>query len=135
IDRGGKLKMGPLWDYNQALGLSSLGTSSLGYGYETFGWNGYYMRAGHWLAWWNELDDDPKYQQAWNDRWVELREGVLSNDQLLAKIDGDAALLEEAQIRNFAKWDILGVAVYLVNGRTLTRVIWVVILMQRRWAS
>lgn len=118
IDRGGKLKMGPLWDYNQALGLSSLGTSSLGYGYETFGWNGYYMRAGHWLAWWNELDDDPKYQQAWNDRWVELREGVLSNDQLLAKIDGDAALLEEAQIRNFAKWDILGVAVYVVNGRT-----------------
>lgn len=118
IDRGGKLKMGPLWDYNQALGLSSLGTSALGYGYETFGWNGYYMRAGHWLAWWNELDDDPVYQQAWNDRWVELREGVLSTDALLAKIDGDAALLDEAQVRNFEKWDILGVAVYVVNGRT-----------------
>lgn len=118
IDRGGKLKMGPLWDYNQALGLSSLGTSALGYGYETFGWNGYYMRAGHWLAWWNELDDDPVYQQAWNDRWVELREGVLSTDALLAKIDGDAAMLEEAQVRNFEKWDILGVAVYVVNGRT-----------------
>lgn len=27
IDRSGKLKMGPLWDYNQALGLSSLGTA------------------------------------------------------------------------------------------------------------
>ena len=118
IDRGGKLKMGPLWDYNQALGLSSLGTSALGYGYETFGWNGYYMRAGHWLAWWNELDDDPVYQQAWNDRWVELREGVLSTDALLAKIDGGAAMLEEAQVRNFEKWDILGVAVYVVNGRT-----------------
>ena len=118
IDRGGKLKIGPLWDYNQALGLSSLGTSSLGYGYETFGWNGYYMRAGHWLAWWNELDDDPVYQQAWNDRWVELREGILATDQLLEKIDGDAALLDEAQVRNFDQWDILGVAVYVVNGRT-----------------
>ncbi|MDC0302580.1 CotH kinase family protein, partial [bacterium] len=73
IDRGGKLKMGPLWDYNQALGLSSLGTSALGYSYETFGWNGYYMRAGHWLAWWNDLDDDPLYQRAWDDRWVKLR--------------------------------------------------------------
>jgi hypothetical protein len=118
IDRGGKLKMGPLWDYNQALGLSSLGTSSLGYGYETFGWNGYYMRAGHWLAWWNELDDDPVYQRAWNDRWVELRESVLGTDKLLGKIDGDATLLAEAQERNFEKWDILGVAVYVVNGRT-----------------
>ncbi|MEN8737485.1 MAG: CotH kinase family protein [Akkermansiaceae bacterium] len=118
IDRGEKLKMGPLWDYNQALGLSSLGTSSLGYGYETDGWNGYYMRAGHWLAWWNELDDDPVYQQAWNDRWVELRESTLTTDALLGKIDGDAALLDEAQMRNFAKWDILGVAVYVVNGRT-----------------
>ncbi len=118
IDRGGKLKMGPLWDYNQALGLSSLGTAALGYGYETFGWNGYYMRAGHWLAWWNELDDDPEYQRAWNDRWVELRESSMSTEQLLEKIDADAVLLEEAQIRNFAKWDILGVAVYVPNGRT-----------------
>ncbi|MGJ8696583.1 MAG: CotH kinase family protein [Verrucomicrobiaceae bacterium] len=118
IDRGEKLKMGPLWDYNQALGLSSLGTSTLGYGYETDGWNGYYMRAGHWLAWWDELDDDPNYQRAWNDRWVELRESTLTTEGLLGKIDGDAALLGEAQMRNFSKWDILGVAVYVVNGRT-----------------
>lgn len=118
IDRGGKLTMGPLWDYNQALGLSSLGTASLGFGYETDGWNGYYMRAGHWLKWWNEFDDDPAYQQAWNDRWVALRESSLTTENLLAKIDDDAALLEEAQMRNFAKWDILGVAVYVVKGKT-----------------
>ena len=118
IERGGKLRMGPLWDYNQALGLSSLGTAALGNSWETFGWNGYYMRAGHWLAWWDKLDDDPNYQRAWNDRWVSLREGTLTTDQLLGRIDSVAALLEEAQIRNFEKWDILGEAVWVVNGNS-----------------
>lgn len=118
IDRGGKLKMGPLWDYNQALGLTSLAASGHGNSWDTFGWNTYYMRAGHWLAWWGKLEDDPLYQRGWNDRWVSLREGALSNIELLGHIDETAALLEEAQVRNFEKWDILGEAVWTPNGRT-----------------
>jgi len=118
IDRGGKLKMGPLWDYNQALGLSSLGAAGHGNSWETFGWNTYYMRAGHWLKWWNRLDDDPSYQRAWNDRWVELRSGALSSEKLLGRIDSIAALLQESQVRNFEKWDILGTAVWTPNGKT-----------------
>ncbi|MGC6467207.1 MAG: CotH kinase family protein [Akkermansiaceae bacterium] len=118
IDRGGKLRMGPLWDYNQALGLSSLGSASLGNSWETFGWNGYYMRAGHWLAWWGRLDDDPLYQRAWNDRWVSLREGVLAQGNLLGRIDAIAALLDESQARNFDQWDILGTAVWSPNGKS-----------------
>jgi len=118
IERGGKLKMGPLWDYNQALGLSSLGSVDLGNSWETFGWNGYYMRAGHWLAWWDKLDDDPNYQRAWNDRWVSLRESTLTTDALLGRIDSTAALLDEAQGRNFEKWDILGAVVWAPNGNS-----------------
>lgn len=118
IDRGGKLKMGPLWDYNQALGLSSLSAAGHGNSYDTFGWNTYYMRAGHWLEWWDRLEDDPNYQRAWNDRWVELRSGALSSDKLLGRIDAIAALLEESQVRNFEKWDILGTAVWTPNGKT-----------------
>lgn len=116
IERGGKLKMGPLWDYNQALGLSSLGDASLGYSWDTGGWNRFYMRANTWLGWWDRLDDDPNYQLAWNDRWVSLRESTLSTAQLLGHIDSVATLLEEAQVRNFEKWDILGAAVWVVNG-------------------
>ena len=118
IDRGGKLKMGPLWDYNQSLGLSSLGSASLGYSYETFGANRYYMNANHWLSWWDKLDDDPNYQRVWNDRWVSLRESTLTTANLLDQIDSVATLLDEAQARNFSQWDILGKAVYVVNGRT-----------------
>lgn len=118
IDRGGKLKMGPLWDYNQALGLSSLTASGYGNSYDTFGSNRYYMRANHWISWWDKLDDDPNYQRAWNDRWVSLRENTFTSDQLLGHIDSTAALLEEAQMRNHDKWDILGKAVYVVNGKT-----------------
>ena len=76
------------------------------------------MRASHWLAWWDKLDDDPNYQRAWNDRWVSLRESTLSTDQLLGRIDSVAALLDEAQVRNFEKWDILGEVVWAPNGNS-----------------
>ena len=118
IERGEKLKMGPLWDYNQALGLSSLGAAGHGNSWETSGWNTYYMRAGHWLKWWDRLGDDPNYQRAWSDRWVSLRESTLSSGKLLGRIDSIAALLEESQVRNFEKWDILGAAVWTPNGKT-----------------
>lgn len=118
IDRSGKLKMGPLWDYNQALGLSSLGTALIGYGWQTAGWNLNYMRSSHWLSWWGRLDDDPRYQLAWNDRWVVLRKNSLSNAKLFEKIDQSAALLAEAQVRNFEKWKILGEVAWIANGRS-----------------
>lgn len=113
IERGGKLKMGPLWDYNQALGLTSLGS-----GWKTDGWNNFYMGNSHWMGWWGKMDNDSNYQMAWNDRWVELRESLLSTDQLIGHINAVAALLEEAQVRNFEKWDTLGKAVWVTNNRT-----------------
>ena len=111
LDRGGKLKMGPLWDYNQALGMTSLFSRERGW--ETEGWNNVYMRElAHWAKWWDRLDTDPEYQIRWNDRWVELREGALATSVLTADIDAAATLLEEAQQRNYERWNVLGKSVW-----------------------
>ena len=103
LERGGKLEMGPLWDYNQSLGMTSLWR-----GWETNGWNEAYMQAGHWAKWWQRMDGDDEYQQAWIDRWVELRDGYLSTQKLLGDVDATAEHLQESQARNFERWKLLG---------------------------
>ncbi|MEM7387816.1 MAG: CotH kinase family protein, partial [Verrucomicrobiota bacterium] len=112
-----KIHMGPLWDYNQAYGLTRLFEPNPGW--KTDGWNVEYMTNGsHWLKWWLELEKDSDYQTAWNDRWVALRETLLSNEKLFSDIAATAALLEESQQRNFTRWDILGRAVWSTGGST-----------------
>jgi hypothetical protein len=115
LDRGGKLKMGPLWDYNQSLGMTSLFSGE--FGWRTVGWNNVYMRqGGHWAKWWDKLDADPDYQTGWNDRWVELRRGILNTDALTGDIDAAVILLEEAQQRNYERWNVLGKSVWITGS-------------------
>ena len=117
LDASGKVQMGPLWDYNQAYGLTRLFAPVPGW--RTDGWNESYMTNGaHWMKWWNQLDEDPEYQQQWEDRWVELRQGVFTNEALLGDIDAIAALLDEGAQRNFERWDALGKAVWSTGGST-----------------
>jgi hypothetical protein len=42
------------------------------------------------------------------DRWAELRRSVFAPERILKRIDEMAALLDEAQRRNFQRWQILG---------------------------
>ncbi len=110
-DRNGPITMGPLWDYNQSLGMTSLFNDE--HGWETDGWNRVYMdELGHWAKWWGRLDDDPDYQLAWEDRWTALRKDKLSSERLLGDIDATAALLEEGQQRNYTRWPVLGQSVW-----------------------
>jgi hypothetical protein len=123
LDRGGELEMGPLWDYNQSLGMTSLFPASVSYagedGWSTEGWNNAYMDANfntHWLKWWARLEQDPAYQARWEDRWRELRAGPLTTERLLADIDETATLLDEAQARNYERWPVLGTSVWITSG-------------------
>lgn len=110
LDRGGKLTMGPLWDYNMAMGNVDYAHNDEP-GYYTTGWNDSYMAPGvnGWCPWWYRFKDDPDYQQRLIDRWFELRQGPLSDTSILADIATAVALLEhEATARNFQKWPTLG---------------------------
>jgi hypothetical protein len=102
-DRGGKLELGPLWDYNLSMGNFGSGTlsSPLDWYYPVRSENGTHK-------WFIRLFEDLEFRLRTADRWFDLRENVFSNSKLLADIDGYALLLDEAQVRNFARWDILG---------------------------
>jgi hypothetical protein len=101
-DRGGKIKMEPIWDWNLSLGNAN-------------GKQGHI--AEHWY--WPQLDDnqysyyrrlfeDPDFGQRYVDRLAELRATVFSHSNLTARIDGLIAELGGAVGRNFERWPILG---------------------------
>jgi hypothetical protein len=117
-DRGGKLKMGPVWDYNRALGLSNQLR-----GWETHGWqlDLHLQHWPQWFEWLNRLFEDAAFRARWAERWLELRLDRFSTDAILRDVEEAAALLDEAQVRNFERWPgVLGRDVW-VNyfvGRT-----------------
>ena len=96
-DRGGKLTFGPLWDYNQSLGGSGDSLPP-----ESF--LGQFSCPVCNIHWFNRMFDDPDFGQRWVDRWQELRNTFLTNDNFAALIRGMATELVEPQERNFARW-------------------------------
>jgi len=105
-DRGGKINMGPAWDYNL-----SLGNADYLQGWTPTGWYYTQVSSGDY-PWWPRLFEDPAFRQRYADRWFELRENLFATGQLLQDIDDTATLLDEAQARNFNKWRILGSSVW-----------------------
>lgn len=101
-DRGGKITMGPAWDYNL-----SLGNADYLNGWIPTGWYYDLISAGDY-PWWRRLFQDPWFQRRYADRWFELRGSLFSTSRLLSYIDDTARLLNEAQARNFERWKILG---------------------------
>ena len=99
-DRGGKLTMGPVWDFNL-----SMGNSSFNEGWKTGGWLIYTNRVPFW---WDRLLQDRSFTRKLVKRWQELRKDILATSKLLDEIDRTAGLLSEAQARNFQRWPVLG---------------------------
>ena len=100
--RNGKLRMGPVWDYNL-----SLGNADYLNGWIPTGWY-YDLLGGGDYPWWRRLFEDPEFRLAYADKWFALRRDLFTTERLLGMIDGYAALLEEPQRRNFQRWRILG---------------------------
>ncbi|MCB0845872.1 MAG: CotH kinase family protein [Bacteroidetes bacterium] len=106
--RGGKIRMGPIWDFNLAFGNANYCT-----GPETAGWvlnfNTYCPQDGWTInRWWDRLLSDKWFTDQLIQRWKDLREKTLSNDSLLWEFDRLTENLDGPQTRNFQKWRILG---------------------------
>ncbi len=106
---GGKLRMGPMWDFNLAWWNADYcgGDVSTGWAYEfgdVCGGDGYQIP-----TWWERMLQDPWFQDELKCRWTTLRQGMLSNTELYAKIDSVATYLDQAKDRHFEQWPILGV--------------------------
>ncbi len=107
-DRGGKLIMGPVWDYNLSLGIGDYLE-----GWIPQGW--YYIQASNDCFvgcgvrdWYLRLMEDERYMERMQERWWDLRQTVFSRDHLFGLIDDNTELLQESQRRDFDRWPRLG---------------------------
>jgi hypothetical protein len=101
-DRGGKLKMEPIWDWNLSLGNAK-------------GKQGYMSEYWYWpqlndqqYSWFRRLFEDPDFGQRYVDRWAQWRTNVFSTSNVVARVNEMAAALKEPAARNFERWPILG---------------------------
>lgn len=101
-DKGGRLRMGPIWDYNL-----SLGNADYAEGWKTNGWYWPQISTSDY-PWYPKLFQDPEFTQRHADRWASLRQGPFATSNVLAVIDGLTNQLTEAQQRNFVRWPTLG---------------------------
>jgi hypothetical protein len=106
--KGGKLNLGPIWDFNLALGNANYCDGSASDGWA---WDFNMVCPGDfWLIpfWWDKLLSNARFVEKLNNRWDELRSGAWSDANIMNYIDSTAAMLEVPQQRNFQRWDILG---------------------------
>jgi hypothetical protein len=111
-DRLGKLQAGPVWDFDQALSNSTFNDGS---NYSE--WIIEKSETDAWLkqnypAFWIKLFREPNFKNKLTQRWQALRTGPFHTDSLMQFIDQTATYLNEAQIRNFKKWPVLGVQLW-----------------------
>jgi hypothetical protein len=105
-DRGGKLKMGPTWDWDMTFGNARFNEAHL-----TSGWR-WPLARGPGYRWYKRLFQDPDFLQRYIDRWSELRTNVLATSNVLARVDALAGQVREAQARNYKRWPTLGKRVH-----------------------
>ncbi len=103
---GGKLTMGPVWDFNLAFGNCSFGSASGTRGWVSEG----VPDSVEYPApfWWKRLLESTGFRRLLGERWRKFRGGPLATSEILAEVDRKAALLSTAQQRNFERWAILG---------------------------
>ncbi len=118
-DRAGRLRAGPLWDFNISLGNADYAT-----GDRATGWL-YDVANGVGQLWYPRLHADPDYKLAHWDRYWEMRRSFLANDAVASTINGQMATLldgysggvsnrapaniQNPVARHFRRWPRLGV--------------------------
>ena len=105
-DRDGKLTAGPLWDFDLIAGVGmtsqapNLSTSG-------FHYDAAQSRLDDTADWFPRLIADASFDTQLRARYAELRQGVLSDAQIGARMDMLSQGLAAGAARNFQKWDNL----------------------------
>ena len=112
---GGKLHIGPVWDYNLAFGNADYCDGSRINGWA---WDFNNVCNGdYWLVpfWWKRLLLDQEFIMQFKNRWTELRSNTLSNQTIMNYIDSVVVEIDDAQRRNFIRWPVLNQYVWPNN--------------------
>jgi len=101
-ERGGKLKFGPLWDFDLAAGNVKFFDNRSATGWWLRNPDHYY---GVYIR---RLVSDPVFEQHVQARWQHLKQHLPA---LQAYIRQSADTLQASQARNFQRWDVLNTAI------------------------
>jgi len=99
-DNGGKLRAGPIWDYNLAYGYDEYGNRS---GYNVWQFSNYDNEGS---KFWTDLFNEPEFRCRFSKRWFELTaEGQPFNYQVVInRIDEIDSVLTESMVRDSDRW-------------------------------
>lgn len=110
---GGKLAMGPIWDFNLGFGNADYCTSGNPEGF-VIEFNNL-CDGDFWLIpfWWKRLLQDGAFRGKVATRWTELRAAKFHEAVIHSYIDSVASVLnKESQQRNFKAWNVLNTYVW-----------------------
>jgi len=104
------LKMGPIWDFNLAFGNVNYHDA----------WNHEGLQLNIPIPednfqtpfWWKKLLDDPIFFNKIAKRWSEVKSNVFSKERIFSIVDSLTTHVDEARIRNFQKWNVIGTYVW-----------------------
>ncbi len=106
---GGKLKAGPVWDFDWA--WKNIWGCSICDQIDGSGWTHRVndcVTDNYGTGWYIRLQQDPAWVAEVRCVYEEYRGTVLSTDSIHAWIDSVGALVQNAQARHFQKWPLLG---------------------------
>jgi hypothetical protein len=109
---GGKLVMGPIWDYNLGFGNADYCTSGNPEGF-ALDFNSVCPQDS-WLIpfWWERLFEHKAFGEKVVERWEALRTDIFETTRILTYVDSVVDVLDESQQRNFQRWPVLGTYVW-----------------------
>ena len=105
---GGKIFMGPIWDFNLGFGNANYCTSGNPEGF-VYNFN-FVCSDDFWLIpfWWSRLLQDENFRTKVSERWSELRATKWKEAAILNYVDSVTTVLNEgSQQRNFTAWSVL----------------------------
>ena len=108
-DKDGRLQPGPVWDFDWA--WKNINECMVD-GIDGSGWT--YLISSVCRSrpvppgWMVKLLDDPSFANELRTRYNQLRKTILSEEYFNHYIDSVSALVNEAQVRHYQKWPILG---------------------------
>ena len=126
-DRNGKLRAGPIWDFNL-----TLGNDLFQYGYNRSFTNTWQFNNGdnEGAKFWKDLFNNPEFKCYFARRWFDLTASgkILNQTSVNTLIDSTVALLSESMVREHAKWNTIpNNALEISNLKTwiTDRIVWI----------
>lgn len=105
-DKNGKLRAGPVWDFNLAFGNADYHNGWLTTGFQIDA----RLEGDQWgnPFWWKGLWRDTAFVNAMKCRWKSLRENAWTSENILMTADSLVDALGNAVDRNYQEWPVMG---------------------------